>query len=93
MDKITNIENFVDDIIEHEDYQFLDILWIFSYSLPFWTPFRNGDTNIAFQRWFGKICSRNLKVKHNLNQEQINEKMSIFIDFLNENSDFLPKKE
>lgn len=81
------IENFVDEVIEKNDFELLDILWIFSYSLPFKSGYHNNKE--AFKKWLGKVCTRNLQKKYNLGQKERKEKMEYLIDFLNSMSNFL----
>lgn len=85
------IERFVEDIITQKDYPLLDILWIFSYSIPSMSGYHNNSE--AFRRWLGKVCIRNLQKKYELNSLEIKEKMKIFINFLNNMPDFLSKEE
>ncbi|CAD7768560.1 Endonuclease NucS [Candidatus Methanoperedenaceae archaeon GB50] len=84
------IEKFVNDIIKKNDIVFLDVLWIFSYSIPSQSGYHNNKGD--FKKWFGKICIRHLQKKYNLRQEEIKEKMKIFVDFLNNIPDFLSKE-
>lgn len=84
------IEKFVDDILEKNDFILLDILWIFSYSIPSQSGYHNNTE--GFKKWFGRVCIRNLQKKYNLRQAEIKEKMKIFIDFLNSIPDFLSKE-
>lgn len=84
------IEKFVDDVIKKNDIVLLDILWIFSYSIPSLSGYHNNKEE--FKKWFGRICIRNLQKKYNLKHEEIKEKMKVFINFLNSIPDFLSKK-
>ncbi|RJS84186.1 DUF1016 family protein [Methanophagales archaeon] len=85
-----NIERFVDDAIKKNDIIPLDVLWTFSYSIPSQSGYHNNKEE--FKKWFGRICKRNLQKKYNLKQEEIKEKMKIFVDFLNNMPDFLSKE-
>jgi len=84
------IERFVDDAIKKNDIILLDILWTFSYSIPSQSGYHNNKEE--FKKWFGRICKRNLQKKYNLKQEEIKEKIKIFVDFLNNMPDFLSKE-
>lgn len=81
------IEKFVDETIKNNDYKLLDILWIFSYSLPSKSAYRKHKE--AFKKWLGKVCIRNLQKKYGLKLLEIKEKMRIFVDFLNSMPDLL----
>ena len=83
------IEKFV-DIIKKNDIVLLDILWIFSYSIPSKSGYHNNKEE--FKKWFGKVCIRDLQKKYNLKQAEIKEKMKIFIAFLNTLPNFLSKE-
>lgn len=85
------IEQFVDNsIIAERDYELLDIIWIFSYSMPSMTGYCNNKE--AFKKWLGTTCKRNLQKKHNLSEPQYREKMNKFMHFLNSIPDFLSRE-
>ncbi len=81
------IESFIENTISKQDNQILDILWIFSYSIPSMFGYLNNQ--VAFKKWFGKVCARNLQKKYGINSPQIKEKSNIFVDFLNSIPNFL----
>lgn len=83
------IEKFVDEVIKNNDYQLLDILWIFSYSEPSRSAYHDKE---LFKKWFGYVCERNLQRKYNLTNVETKGKLKIFIDFLNNTFNF-PSKD
>lgn len=85
-----NIGKFVDGAISHNRYELLDILWVFSLSIPSMTGYYNNKE--LFKKWFGKVCTRNLQKKYNLKTIEIKERMKTFIDLLNSMPDFLSKE-
>ena len=84
------IVHFVDDVIEKNDFELLDILWIFSYSIPSMSGYYNNEE--AFKKWLVKVCARNLQKKYNLKPAETKEKVMVFVDFLNSMPDFLSKE-
>lgn len=84
------INQFVEDAIKNNDYELLDILWIFSYSIPCKSGYHNNKE--SFKKWFGKVCIRNLQKKYNLKTIGTKEKMQVFVDFLNSMPNFLSKE-
>lgn len=89
-DTKNKIESFIENTISKQDNLMLDILWIFSYSIPSMSGYHNNQ--VAFKKWLGKVCVRNLQKKYGLKLPQIKEKMKIFIDFLNSMPNFLSKE-
>ena len=82
------IEQFVgQSIVAKNDYQLLDILWIFSYSLPSATAYR--QRRDSFKRWLGTTCRRCLQKKYNMSLPQIREPMNSLIGLLNGIPNFL----
>ncbi len=82
------IQQFIDQtVIAESDYQLLDILWIFYYSLPSKTAYKQHKDNL--KKWLVTTCRRCLQKKYNLNPQQVKEKMSNLINLLNIMPDFL----
>jgi hypothetical protein len=82
------IQRFIDQtVIAKSDYQLLDILWIFSYSLPSATAYKQHKD--SFKRWLGTTCRRCLQKKHNMSLTQIRDQMNGLISLLNGIPDFL----
>lgn len=82
------IEQFIDQTITAKnDYQLLDILWIFSYSLPSATAYKQHRD--SFKKWLGTTCRRCLQKKYNLTLPQVREKMNFLVNLLNGIPDFL----
>jgi hypothetical protein len=82
------VQQFIDQtVIAKSDYQLLDILWIFSYSLPGKTAYRSHRD--SFKKWLGTTCRRCLQKKYSLSLPQVREKMGILINLLNGIPDFL----
>jgi len=81
------IEIFVDEAIKNNDYELVDILWIFCYSISSKSGYHKNTE--AFKKWLGRVCRRNLQKKYTLKLVETKEKMRIFLDFLNSMPDFL----
>jgi len=84
------IENFVDGVIKKNDFELLDILWTFSYSIPSMSGYHKNKE--SFKKWSGVVCERNLQKKYNLKLIEVKEKMMIFVDFLDSMPNFLSKE-
>ena len=84
------IENFVEEVIKNKNNRLLDILWIFSYSIPSASGYHNNKE--TFKKWLGRICIRNLQKKYNLKLVEVKNRMKAFVDFLNGMPDFLSKE-
>ena len=74
-------------VVAKNDYQLLDILLVFSYSLPSATAYKQHRD--SFKKWLGTTCRRCLQKKYNLSLPQVSEKMSSLINILNAIPDFL----
>ncbi len=92
--KMKKIEKFVDDVIEREDYVFLDILWTFRWCIfdtdksGYWEKNKKEEVSKAFRELFYIVCRRNLQKKYNLKEEEINKKMMSFANFLKDFSTY-----
>lgn len=83
------IEKFVDDAIKNNDYALLDILWTFSYSMQTTGKTACCKKRHEFTKWLGIVCKRNLMKKYKMKSTQVNEKIKILDNFLNDLPDFL----
>ena len=82
------IQQFIDQTVTAKsDYPLLDILWIFSYSLPSATAYKQHRG--SFKKWLGTTCRRYLQKKYNLSLPQVREKMGNLVNLLNSVPDFL----
>lgn len=84
------IENFVEKVIKNKDYKLLDILWVFSFSIPSESGYHNNKEE--FKKWLGRICTRNLQKKYRLKLIEVKDKIKIFVNFFNSIPGFLSKE-
>lgn len=83
------LEKFIESLVNKRDLPLLDILWLFSYTIPSSKhKFHNNIT--IFRSWFNIVCKRNLEVKYG-NSLVTKTKMMTFIKFLESMPDFLSK--
>jgi len=98
MDKVTKeIERFIDELIIKNDLALLDTLWTFCWCVTS-TPksgYFDGNYNkgknvdLFFEKWFLKVCCRNLQKKFGLEEVEIERKIGELMDWLNDLPDFL----
>lgn len=80
------IEHFVDEVIKNNNYELLDILWTFSYSIEKTAYVKSFE---KWKKWFFIAIKRNLQTKYGLKISEIRENQDIFGGFLNSMPDFL----
>ena len=74
------IEDFIDIAISSNNFEIIDILNIFFYSLVQFSKDRYRKNKQAFKEIFGKISTRTLQKKYNLKVNVIKEKLEDFLD-------------
>lgn len=85
------LESKINQIIDHStninDYLLLDVLWIFSYSIPSKSGYHKNKHE--FKKWISKVIDRNLQKKYELDLNETKKRIRILSDFLNTMPDFL----